>query len=81
MEIIYMKRYINSLYSFGTKKNSDKNGKNPLLFQFIKNVIKWTVIIIEEFHSCLLRIKFSQTTFIENDSICRRNYRRMSVWV
>ena len=31
-----MKRYTNSFYSFGTRKNCHKNGKNPLLFQFIK---------------------------------------------
>ena len=35
-----------------------KNGKNPLLFQFIRNAIEWTVIIIDEFHSCLLHINF-----------------------
>ena len=55
-----MKRYINS---FGTRKNCHKNGKNPLLFQFIREAIEWTVIIIEEFHSCLLNIKFSQKYF------------------
>ena len=32
-------------------KNCHKNGKNPLLFQFIRKAIEWTVIIIEEFHS------------------------------
>ena len=46
-----MKRYINSLYPFGTRKNCHKNGNNPLLFQFIRKAIEWTVIIIEEFHS------------------------------
>jgi hypothetical protein len=28
--------------------NCHKNGKNPLLFQFIRKAIEWTVIIIEE---------------------------------
>ena len=36
------KKYINSLYSFGTRKNCYKNGKNPLLFQFIRKAIEWT---------------------------------------
>ena len=57
-----MKRYINSLYLFGTRKNSHKNRKIPLL-QFTRKAIKWTVIIIEEFYSCLLHIKFFQTYF------------------
>ena len=51
------------LYSFGTKKNCHKNGKNPLLFLFIRKAIEWTVIIIEEFLSCLLHIKFFRTYF------------------
>ena len=38
-------------------------GKNPLLFQFIRKAIEWTVIIIEEFLSCLLHIKFFRTYF------------------
>ena len=60
-----MKRYINSMYSFGTRKNCYKNGKNPLLFQFLKKVIKWSIIIIEEFYSFLLHVKFSQTYFLK----------------
>ena len=32
-------------------------------FQFIRKAIGWTVIIIEEFHSCLLHIKFFRTYF------------------
>ena len=43
MEANYTKKYLNSLgYSFGTRKNCLKNGKNPLLFQFIRKAIKWT---------------------------------------
>ena len=61
----YTKKYINSLYSFGTRKNCHKNGKNPLLFQFIRKAIEWTVIIIEKFHSCLLQIKFFRTYFYQ----------------
>ena len=57
-----MKKYINSLYSFGRRKNCH-NGKNPSLFQFIRKAIEWTIIIIEEFHSCLLHIKFFRTYF------------------
>jgi hypothetical protein len=45
-----MTRYINPFYSFGIKKNCHKNAKNPLLFQFKRKVIKWTVLIIEEFN-------------------------------
>ena len=37
--------------------------KNPLLFQFIRKAIEWTVIIIEEFHSCLPHIKLFRTYF------------------
>ena len=32
--------YINSLHSFGTRNNCYKNGKNPLLFQFIRKAIE-----------------------------------------
>jgi hypothetical protein len=42
MGINYMIRYINSLYSIGTRKNCYKNGKKPLLFQFIRKAIKVT---------------------------------------
>jgi len=51
-----MKRYINSLYLFGIRKNSHKNGSNSLLFRFIRKVIEWTVIIIEEFMSTSYKI-------------------------
>ena len=36
MEVNYTKKYIHSMYSFGTRKNCHKIGNNPLLFQFIK---------------------------------------------
>ena len=52
-----MKRYINSLYSFGTKKSCHKNGKNPLLFQFIRKAVNWTLTIMEKFHSYLSILK------------------------
>ena len=48
-----MKRFINSLYLLGTRKNCHKNWRNPLLFSFIRKTIEWTVIIIQEYHSCL----------------------------
>ena len=63
VEIKYTKKYINSLYSFGTRKKCHKNGKNTLLFQFIRKAIELTVIIIEEFLSCLLHINFFRTYF------------------
>ena len=63
MEVNYKKKYINSLYSFETRKNCHKIGKNPLLFQFVRKAIEGTVIIKEEFHSCLLHIKFFRTYF------------------
>ena len=53
VEVNCMKKYINSLCSFGTRKNCHKNGK----------AIEWTVIIIEEFNSCLLHIKFFRIYF------------------
>ena len=37
--------------------------KNPLLFQFIRKAIEWTLIIIEKFLSCLLHIQFFRTYF------------------
>ena len=65
VEVNYTKKYINSLYLFGTRENCHKNGKKLLLIQFIRQVIKWTVIITEEFHSCLLHINYSQTYFYQ----------------
>ena len=56
-----MKRYINSFYSFGSRKNCHKNRNNPLLFKLIRKMIKWNLIIIEKLYSCLLHIKLSQT--------------------
>ena len=41
MEVNYKKKYISSLYSFGTKKNCQNNG----FFPFIRKAIEWTVII------------------------------------
>ena len=58
VEVNYTKKYINSLYSFEIRKNCHKNRKNPLLFQFIRMAIEWTVIIVEVFQSCLFHIKF-----------------------
>ena len=37
-----MWKQIKSLYSFGTGTNGHKNGKNPLVFQFIRKAIEWT---------------------------------------
>jgi hypothetical protein len=70
-----MKRYKNSLYSFRTRKNCCTNEKNPLLFQYKRKVIKWTVIIIEVFHFSLVLIRYSQTYFYQDDPIS--NYRRI----
>ena len=58
-----MNRYINSLYLSGTRETSYNNGKNTLLFQFIRKAVKWTAVIIEGFHSCLFHIQFTQTYF------------------
>jgi hypothetical protein len=78
-----MKKYINSLYSFGRRKNCHKNGKNPLFFQFIRKAIKWTVIIIEEFHTCLLHIKFFQTYFYQEQLNMqkKKKYWKTSMWI
>jgi hypothetical protein len=67
-----MKKFINSLYSFEIRKNCHKNEKNPLLFQFIKNAIKWTVIIIEELstsYKTLSNILLSRMTPYANEII------------
>ena len=58
MEVNYTKKYINSLYSFGTRKEWKESIVVP-----IHKKIEWTVIIIEEFHYCLLHIKFFRTYF------------------
>ena len=58
-----MIRFSNSLYSFGKIKNCPKNGKTSLLFQFTLKVTKLIIITMEEFHFCLLHIKFAQIDF------------------
>ena len=45
--------------------NCYKNGKNSLLFQFIRQKVTWTAIIIEQFNFCLLHVKFSETYFYQ----------------
>jgi hypothetical protein len=56
-------RYTNFFVLYGIRRNCYSNGKNVLLYQFIKWVIKWTVIIIKESPSYQLPTKFYPTFF------------------
>jgi Reverse transcriptase (RNA-dependent DNA polymerase). len=64
----------------GLWSNCHKNGKNPLLFQFIRKAIEWTVIIKEECLSCLLlsNLLLSRMTPYANEIIgeYQCNFRR-----
>ena len=39
---------VNCMYPGWTRENCQNDWKNPLLFQFIGKLIKWTVIIFEK---------------------------------
>jgi hypothetical protein len=56
-------RYTNVLVLYGIRRNCRSNGRNLLLYQFIKWVIKWTVIIIKESPSYQLPTKCYPTFF------------------
>ena len=79
MEVNYTKKYINSLYSFGTRKNCHKNGNNPLLFQFIRKAIEWTVILISLLstsYKILSNLILSRMTPYANAIIGKCGFRR-----
>jgi hypothetical protein len=48
--IHYVLRSTNFLTLFGTRKNCHTNGRNLLLYRFIKRVVKWTVVTVEGYH-------------------------------
>jgi hypothetical protein len=60
---LYVLRYTNLFLLYGIRRNCHSNGRNLLLYQFIKRVIRLTVIIIEESPHYQLPIKYFPTFF------------------
>jgi hypothetical protein len=56
-------RYTHFLVLYGIRRTCHSNGRNLLLYQFLKWVIKWTVIIIKESPSYQLPTRFYPTFF------------------
>jgi hypothetical protein len=59
----YILRYTDLFVLFGIRRNCHSNGRNLLLYKFIKRAIRLTVIIIEEFPSYQLPKKYYLTFF------------------
>jgi hypothetical protein len=59
----YILRYTDLFVLYGIRRNCHSSGRNLLLYQFIKRVIRLTVIIIEESPSYQLPTKFYLTFF------------------
>jgi hypothetical protein len=59
----YVLRYTKLFVLYGIRMNCHSSGRNLLLYQFIKTVIKLTVIIIEDSLSYQLPTKFHSTFF------------------
>jgi hypothetical protein len=59
----YILRYIDLFLLYGIRRNCHSSGRNLLLYQFIKRVIRLIVIIIEESPSYQLPTKFYLTFF------------------
>jgi hypothetical protein len=54
----YVLRYTNLFVLYGIRRNCLRNGRNLLLYQFVKKVIRLSVIIIGESPSYQLHTKF-----------------------
>jgi hypothetical protein len=59
----YIQRYTDLFVLYGIRRNYHSSGRNLLLYQFIKRVIRLIVIIIEESPSYQLPTKFYHTFF------------------
>jgi hypothetical protein len=59
----YVLRYANLFVVYGIRRNCHSSGRNLLLYQLIKRVIRLNVIIIEESPSYHLPTKFYPTFF------------------
>jgi hypothetical protein len=59
----YVLGSINPLILLGIRKNCLSSGRSILLYQFIRTMIKLTVIIIEAYHCYQLHTKFYPTSF------------------
>jgi hypothetical protein len=59
----YILRYTNLFVPYGIRRNWHSSGRNLLLYQFIRRVIRLIVIIIEESPSYQLSTKFYPTFF------------------
>jgi hypothetical protein len=59
----YVLRYTDLFVLYGVRRNCHSSGRNLLLYQFIKRMIRLIVIIIEESPSYQLPTKFYPTFF------------------
>jgi hypothetical protein len=59
----YILRYTNLFVLYGIGRNCHSSGRNLLLYQFMKRVIRLIIIIIEESPSSQLLIKFYSAFF------------------
>jgi hypothetical protein len=59
----YVLRYTNLFVLYGIRRNCHSSGRNILLYQFIKRVIRLIVIIIQESPSYTVPTKFYLTFF------------------
>jgi hypothetical protein len=73
-------RSTNLLILFRIRNNCQSSGRYLLLYLYIRRVIKWTVVIIKEYH-CYQLHTFFQHFSINVNSICRWNYWGSSVWI
>ena len=54
---------VNTFTSFRFRKNCQNSGNKPLLFIFIRRAVNLTVILTEEFHFDLIRVKLPKIYF------------------
>jgi Reverse transcriptase (RNA-dependent DNA polymerase). len=74
VDVNYTRKYMNSLYSFGTMKNCHKNGNNSLLFILIRKVLELTnnyrgISLLSTSHKILSNIIVSRMTPYVNEII------------
>jgi hypothetical protein len=60
----YILRYTNLFVLYGIRRNCHSSGRNLLLYQFIKRVIRLIAIIIEESPSLSTAYKFSSNILL-----------------
>jgi hypothetical protein len=58
-------RSTNLIILLGIRKNCKSSGHNILLYLYIRRVVKWTTVIVEECNCCQLHTKFYQKFFCQ----------------